>query len=113
MIPELVVYYLLTFVGLDSKEAKTMTCIAKHESHFRPAAMNLHNENGSIDAGLFQINTVWFDTIPECSIMRLDNPIDNVKCAKHVLDKQGLTAWVAYTKNQRECDDYRVEGLTE
>lgn len=110
-IPEIVVYYLLTFVGFSPYQAKQMTCVARYESAFKPNAVNLHNENGSIDVGLFQINTIWFNKIPYCSLDNLQNPIYNTRCAKYIYDIQGINAWIGYKKNKKECDNYKVKGV--
>lgn len=109
ILPEIVVYYMLVFSGFGYDNAHRMTCVAKYESAYNYKALNLDNKNDTIDIGLFQINTVWFHTIPECDSTRLLNPLDNIKCAKHVYDKQGLSAWVAYNRNKQTCDNYKVK----
>lgn len=108
-IPEMVIWYMLTFVGFTNTEAHKMTCIAKYESGLRPTAVNLHNDNGSIDVGLFQINTVWFKTIPYCRLENLDNPISNAKCARYIYRIQGIEAWVAWNKYKNICSTYQVD----
>jgi len=108
MIPEIVVYYLLTFGGFTPAEAHVMTCVAKFESGFNPAAINF-NSNGTLDRGLWQINTVWHNAAPFCEFDRLANPIDNVKCARVVYERQGLNAWYAYKARRAQCDSYMVE----
>ena len=110
-IPEIVVYYLLVLVGFTEPEAKKMTCVAKYESAFRSNAVNLHNDNGTIDVGLFQVNTLWFNKIPYCAIDNLQNAIYNTRCAKYIYDIQGIGAWVAYKKNKKECDNYKIKGV--
>ena len=109
MIPELVVWYMLTFVGFSEAEAHKMTCVAKYESALKPHAVNLHNENGTIDVGLFQINTIWFNTIPYCALDGLQNPVNNIKCARYVYQIQGITAWVGYNKHKQTCNNYKVK----
>ena len=111
MIPEIVVYYLLLFAGFTSTESHTMTCVAKYESSLRPGAINLHNENGTIDVGLFQINTIWHNRISYCELDKLQNPMYNVKCARYIYEIQGIRAWVAYNINKEECDKYKVKDI--
>jgi hypothetical protein len=111
MIPELVLYYLLTYVGFSGPEAHVMTCVAKYESGLRSEAINLHNDNGTIDVGLLQINTVWFNTIPYCKLDGLQNPINNIKCARYIYQIQGYGAWVGYKKHKNTCDKYKVKGI--
>jgi len=110
MIPELVVYYLLTFAGFTESQAHVMTCVAKYESSFRPAALNT-NTNGTLDVGLLQINTVWHNTSPECAIDKLQNPMYNSLCAYKVFNEQGISAWVAWSLNKEECNTYKVKGV--
>ena len=107
-LPEIVVWYLLTFAGFSETEAHRMTCVAKYESALKPEAVNLHNTNGTIDVGLYQVNTIWFNRIPYCELDKLQNAMYNIKCAKYIYDIQGITAWVAYKKHKKECDSYKV-----
>jgi hypothetical protein len=109
------VYYLAIFVGFIPTEAKTITCIAEYESSFAPTAVN-QNKNGSFDIGLMQINTVWHDASDVCyhfdKYEGLFNPVNNLRCAKHVYDKQGFEAWYGYQYNKDECDNnYKIKGL--
>jgi len=108
MLPELVVYYLMLFAGFTEPQAHTMTCVAKYESALNPKAVNLFNDNATIDVGLLQINTIWFESSYYCSIDRLRNPMYNVLCGKQVFDVQGLDAWYGYKKNKEKCDSYKV-----
>ena len=109
MIPEIVVYYLLTFAGFTPAEAHVMTCVSFYESSHRPAAINLANRNGSIDVGLFQINTIWHNRIPYCELDKLQNPMYNVKCARYVYELQGYEAWYGYRYNEQTCKNYKVD----
>lgn len=101
-IQPLAVYLIATFVGFTPKQAEVVTCIAKYESSYNVKALNdTLNSNGSADLGLMQINDkVWGKA---CSHLDLYNVYDNLTCAKHVFDKQGFTAWVAFKKNKDEC----------
>jgi hypothetical protein len=68
----------------------TMVQIARAESHFKNEAVNI-NRNGSKDCGIFQVNSVHgYD----CDWLK--NPENNLKAAREVFDKQGLTAWSTY-----------------
>ena len=74
------------------EDPETMLAIAKSESgqNLDPNATNI-NKNGSKDCGLFQINSVHgYD----CEWLK--NPANNMKAAREVYEKQGLTAWVSY-----------------
>lgn len=65
-----------------------MVAIAKAESGMNPNAIN-HNRNGSVDRGLFQINSIH-------GFVNLEDPKTNIEAAKKVYEKQGITAWAAY-----------------
>lgn len=67
-----------------------MIAISKAESGMRPDAIG-HNRNGSIDVGLFQINSIH----GEDNLTDVDK---NLKVARRIYDTQGLNAWVAYQK---------------
>lgn len=74
-------------------------CIAKLESSFNSKARNF-NTNGTIDIGLFQINSIWRKECPK-TLYSIENNID---CAKIVLEKQGLSAWVTYNNYGHICE---------
>lgn len=65
-----------------------MVAIAKAESGMKPEAVN-RNRNGSVDRGLFQINSIHKYT-------NLEDPTENIKAARAIFDSQGITAWAAY-----------------
>lgn len=111
MIPEIVVYYLLTFAGFTPAEAHVMTCVARYESGLRPNAVNLYNKNQTIDLGLFQINSIHWNRSNACTLDTLSNPMYNSLCAKEIYDLQGFGAWVAWQKNKLECNTYVVGGV--
>lgn len=93
-------------VGFTTDEAKTMVCIAKWESAFKPTAINV-NPNGSVDYGLYQINSKWWLDKGKkgCSQTReeLLTPEGNVACARFVYKQLGFKAWIAY-KIRAECN---------
>jgi cell wall-associated NlpC family hydrolase len=72
----------------------TMMAIAKAESGWRADAINDKNPNGSIDRGLFQINSIhkgnsWYPANP------LD-PYQSAVAAFNIYKQQGLNAWTVY-----------------
>jgi hypothetical protein len=67
-----------------------MIAIAKAESGMNPQAVN-YNRNGSIDTGLFQVNSVHgYDGLS------LFDPEKNIKAAREIYDKQGIQAWTSF-----------------
>lgn len=68
---------------------KIMIAVAKAESGLNPLATN-RNTNGSRDIGLFQINSVHGGD--DLELFDVDK---NLKVAREVYDKQGITAWSA------------------
>lgn len=81
----------------DCKTARIMYAIAQAESAGKQFAVG-QNDNGSMDGGWLQVNTIHrkkWETKNEF-ITRMHILEENIKEAKAVLDKQGLTAWVTY-----------------
>lgn len=81
----------------DCKTARLMYAIAQAESAGKQFAVG-QNDNGSMDGGWLQVNTIHrkkWETKEEF-IKRMHILEENIKEAKMVLDKQGLTAWVTY-----------------
>lgn len=114
ILPELVVYYIMVFAGFTAQQAHTMTCISHYESSHRPKALNLHlNENGSIDVGLLQVNSIWFGSSYYCEFDRLQNPIYNARCGHQIFTVQGFDAWYGYKYNKQKCDNYKVKGVNQ
>lgn len=71
-----------------------MIAIAKAESGMDPKKQPNGNKDGSIDTGIFRINSCHgYDVI---YLSDVDN---NIKVAKEIYKKQGLDAWVAYKNN--------------
>lgn len=68
-----------------------MIAIAKAESKLNPHAINRANSNGSVDTGIFQINSIH-----GYSEEYLKNEDNNLKIARIVYEKQGITAWASY-----------------
>lgn len=88
---------------------KDFSYIAKRESGCRIKAINARfnkkgeviwtlNKNGSIDRGLFQINSVHESTVRRICKSDLDALLTvdcQFKMAKHLYDNYGLKPWVA------------------
>jgi len=110
ILANLTIYLLAISAGFKSQEAKTVTCIAIHESGKNPHAVNKGlNKNGSADIGLMQINDkIWLRGA--CKGLNLYRAYDNIKCAKIIHDIQGFTAWVAYNKYKKKCDSFNIQG---
>jgi hypothetical protein len=74
--------------GGNQAEAPLMAAIALAESGGNPFAVN-HNTNGTVDRGLWQINSVHGD------LSTLD-PAANARAAVQIRKESGLGAWVTY-----------------
>lgn len=81
----------------ECRLAKTMWAIAQAESSGKQFAVG-HNDNGSLDGGWLQVNTIHKrkGETNQQFIDRVHDLEENIKEAKKVYDKQGLTAWVQY-----------------
>lgn len=92
-----VIIGMLLSSGIPQEDINTMICIAYRESKFNHKAINHYNRNGTKDYGLFQINSVWFK---ECKMSgsSLLVPENNIKCAAHVYNTQGIEAWATYPR---------------
>jgi len=112
--------HLLTGRRLSEKEAATlirqagfpesvvgkMLCTIKYESNFYERASN-RNSNGSVDYGLFQVNSAHFhDAGCPSTSSGLYDAATNTKCALHIYKTQGNNAWYGYQKHRSECDRY-------
>ena len=73
-----------------------MLAIARCESSLKEDAVN-HNTNGSVDRGIFQINSVHNNKLDE---LGLDpwNEDDNIKFARYLYNQSGKQPWVCWTK---------------
>ncbi|OPY69951.1 MAG: murein transglycosylase C [Syntrophorhabdaceae bacterium PtaU1.Bin034] len=58
--------------------------IAQTESEFNPTAVS-HNENGSVDYGLMQVNSYWYGKLGHERWMRLGDPCYNVHVGAWIL----------------------------
>lgn len=76
--------------GGDPAEAHIAAAVATAESGRRPGATNASNTNGTVDRGLFQMNSIHGG----CSTYDLD---ENVRCAVKLRGSaRGWKHWVAY-----------------
>jgi hypothetical protein len=75
--------------GGQPAQADIAAAVATAESGRRPDAINVSNSNGSIDRGLFQMNSIHGD----CSTFDLD---ENVRCAVQLQQAGGWRHWVSY-----------------
>jgi len=79
--------------GFSEAQLPTMMAIAMAESSWNPGASH-SNPNGTIDQGLFQINSVhqgnpWYPTNPM-------DPLQSAIAAYNIYQSQGLNAWTVY-----------------
>lgn len=89
-----VLSWLLTAAGFSTQQIPVMLCIAQYESAYKTDAINV-NKDKSIDRGLFQINSkYWDDRCPG----DMFNPGANVRCAKQVHEVLGYKGWVVFQK---------------
>jgi hypothetical protein len=99
--------------GFPEGEIGRMVCTAKYESSFYERAQN-RNKNGSIDRGLFQINSVNLTGRGGCptraNASALWNAATNARCAFTIYSSQGNRAWYGYRKHASECDRYPAPG---
>lgn len=79
-------------------DCKMALAVARAESGMNPEAWNI-NKNGTIDVGIFQINSIHFNQ-PGCSLREVVDPKKNVDCAYSIWKRQGWHPWTA-AKNGR------------
>lgn len=77
--------------GGDPRYAGLMARIAIRESGGNPNATHV-NTNGSVDRGLWQVNSIW----GKWSTSSLGSPLGSARAAVHVLRTQGAGAWATY-----------------
>ncbi len=76
------------------EECQIALWIAKSESGMREEAININN-NGTIDMGIFQINSVHWKK-EGCNPKSLLDAYKNTDCAYQIYQKSGWDAWVTY-----------------
>lgn len=94
-------------VGFPPPIVPIMTCIAHHESSFRPNVLN-YNTNDTIDYGFLQVNTIWLKPC-RATPQSILNVYTNAKCALLVYHEQGLTAWVTFNKFKSQCLAWKIQ----
>jgi hypothetical protein len=128
---------LLRDAGVPEASIPKMVCTAYYESKWRDRSWNWRNGNGTIDRGLFQINSAhlkgaYRTTSGErisaglCSDMQADDLWDvakNAECAQKIFREQGLSAWYGYKAHRRTltsggikqlgCDVYKLGDVIE
>lgn len=109
-LPEKEVASILREVGFEEDEVPRMVCTAKYESGFYERAVNNRNRNGSVDRGLFQINSIHLG-LKGCpkTAEALMTAKTNAACALVIWKLQSNTAWYGYRKHRAECDSYVVD----
>lgn len=80
------------------EDPHTAVAVANCESGLNPKAYNPHNNDGSTDGGLWQINTVHDKSLARLGLDKFD-PEDATKYARILYEKNGWRDWVCYTKN--------------
>jgi len=109
-IPQREVASILRNAGFPSHVIPEMVCTAKYESSFYERASN-RNSNGSIDRGLFQINSIHLGRAgcpSRGNAGALYSAATNAKCALQIYRSQGLNAWYGYQAHRNECNNYRL-----
>jgi hypothetical protein len=76
-------------------DCKTAIAIAKSESGLKEDAFNTYNTNGTLDVGVFQVNSVHFSK-PGCSLKELVDAKKNIDCAYSIYKNSGWGAWSAF-----------------
>jgi hypothetical protein len=99
----------LRAAGFPEAVVGPMVCTAKYESSFYEGATN-RNNNGSIDRGLFQINSIHIGEAGCPGADALFNAAQNARCARTIYQSQGINAWYGYQAHRAECSAYRVGG---
>lgn len=80
-------------------ECQVALAVMEAESGGNPEAWNANN-NGTLDVGLWQINSINWETCG-MSMSDLLNPYKNTDCAKILYDRadSSFTPWVVYNNN--------------
>lgn len=87
-------YQLALSAGANPDEAKTLAAIAGAESSYDTSVVSKPNTNGTVDRGLWQINSVHSQYDPN---QLTTDPSYNAKAALDILRGQGWKAWTTYT----------------
>jgi hypothetical protein len=103
---------LIRDAGFPESQVGRMLCTIKYESSFYERASN-HNNNGSYDYGLFQVNSLHIGSAGcPSSASGLYDAATNTECAYRIFKSQGNNAWYGYQKHRSECDRYPAPGAS-
>jgi hypothetical protein len=113
-IPESEVADLVRQAGFPESVVGKMVCTAKWESSFYERASN-RNRNGTIDRGLFQINSIHLGRTAHCpsGSEAIYDAEANARCAYSIYRIQGANAWYGYQAHRSECNAYHVRPPTQ
>ena len=99
---------LVRAAGFPESVVGQMVCTAKHESSFFERATN-KNKNGSMDRGLFQINSIHLGEAGCASSGEgIFDAAANARCARAIYRSQGIRAWYGYRSHKAECDRFEA-----
>ncbi|MCR4285586.1 MAG: transglycosylase SLT domain-containing protein [Candidatus Kaiserbacteria bacterium] len=79
------------------EDPETALKIAHCESSLDPSAINNRNKNGSVDKGLYQINSVHDKRVRELDLDLFDTD-DNLKIARLLYEEHTWSPWVCAKK---------------
>ena len=79
------------------EDPHTALAIVQCESGFSPSAHNPHNNDGSTDGGLWQINDVHNANLERLGLDKY-NPVDATEYARILYEKNGWRDWVCWHK---------------
>jgi len=77
------------------EDYKIAIAIAKAESGLGEHKINAYNTNGTVDIGVFQINSIHYNK-PECSLDKIVTMKGNVDCAYTLYKASGWNPWVVF-----------------
>lgn len=80
----------------DIYDCQIALAVAKGEGLNHPVDGFNINTNGTIDVGIFRINSIHFNK-EGCSLAEVITVEGNINCAYKIWEKSGWNAWVAYT----------------
>jgi Lysozyme like domain len=79
------------------EDSRAALAIAKCESGLNPKAFNPHNNDGTTDGGLWQINTVHDHKLQKLGLDKFD-PHDATEYARMLYEQNGWRDWVCARK---------------
>lgn len=105
----------LRTAGVPAASIPKLVCTSFYESRWHDRSWNWRNSNGTIDRGLFQINSAHLKSGGLCADMKADDLWDidnNAECASRIFKEQGLNAWYGYRSHRstQTAGGYRYTG---